>query len=370
MALIEKVPHENKVVWDLSLCDKLPPHTRSFRAGQSKSARKISVFLESSAIGGDNKVVKERKRVRTYSSRIMERKPDRKWMMAYALRGGIPIFLFFMSILMVCGVFLYMNEHTSAEEPVKNTLVPSQNLAVTEPSVAPVPSKKPSKMQVVLDAGHGGKQPGTVMGDVLEKDITLSITLLLQKKLEAKGAEVIMTRNTDQDVSLPDRSQVANDAEADCFVSIHCNSYEDPSVHGFECYYYQSEEGKTLADTITQTADSHSISTRRVKEADFAVLRETFVPAVLIEVGFLTNEQERGNLLSTKYQEQLADAITDGIFQCKFSKTAGRTGNTGSTSTAKPTGTVSPTDTAKPTGTVGPTGTVRPIGAAKSAGTT
>ncbi len=98
------------------------------------------------------------------------------------------------------------------------------------------------------------------------------------------------------------------------FISIHCNSYKDDlSVKGFECYYYQSSESERLAETITVSADGHSISTRKVKEENYAVLRETAIPSVLIEVGFLTNKEDRGKLLSPEYQEILSEAIASDI---------------------------------------------------------
>ncbi len=88
---------------------------------------------------------------------------------------------------------------------------------------------------------------------------------------------------------------------------------DDSSVTGFECYYYQSAESENLAEAITSTVDNHSISMRKVKEENYAVLRKTAIPAVLIEVGFLTNTEERGKLLSPKYQGLLAEAIASGI---------------------------------------------------------
>ena len=81
-------------------------------------------------------------------------------------------------------------------------------------------------MKIVLDAGHGGKEPGCVINGAAEKDITLSIVLLLQEKLESEGAAVVLTRSADYDVSLPDRSEIANNAGANYFISIHCNSYD------------------------------------------------------------------------------------------------------------------------------------------------
>ena len=138
--------------------------------------------------------------------------------------------------------------------------------------------------------------------------------MLLKEKLESKGVTVILTRDADEDVSLSRRSEIANSAGANYFVSIHCNSYEaDLTVKGFECYYYQSVESKALAETITLLADAHMISTRKTKEENYAVLRDTAIPAVLIEVGFMTNAQERAQLMSLEYQELLAETIANGI---------------------------------------------------------
>ena len=238
-------------------------------------------------------------------------------MIAYTLRGVIFLLLALMIVLMVCGV-LYIREHLA---PAPDGKLPDGNIEDSEVdttvaggSIVPAAPSIPGQVRIVLDAGHGGDQPGCVINGAAEKDITLSIVLLLQEKLESEGAAVVLTRSTDYDVSLPDRSAIANSAGANYFISIHCNSYEDDSsVKGFECYYYQSAESENLAETITSEADSHSISTRKVKVENYAVLRETAIPAVLIEVGFLTNAEERGKLLSQEYQELLAEAIASGI---------------------------------------------------------
>lgn len=238
-------------------------------------------------------------------------------MIAYALRSAIILLLVFMIVLMICGV-LYIKEHLTyaadRELPRGNIGESTGDTTVAGSPVIPAAPAIPGEVKIVLDAGHGGDQPGCVINGATEKDITLSIVLLLQEKLESEGTAVVLTRSTDQDVSLPDRSSVANNAGANYFISIHCNSYEeDSSVKGFECYYYQSAESESLAESITSSAEDHSISTRKVKEENYAVLQETAIPAVLIEVGFLTNKEERGKLLSPEYQELLAEAIVSGI---------------------------------------------------------
>lgn len=256
-------------------------------------------------------------RERQASVRAKRKKRGRRLMIAYALQGVIFLLLALMIVLMVCGV-LYIKEHLArvpdSELPDGNIGDSTDDTTVAGSSIIPPAPSIPGQVKIVLDAGHGGDQPGCVINGATEKDITLSIVLLLQEKLESEGAAVVLTRSADYDVSLPNRSEIANNAGANYFISIHCNSYEDDSsVTGFECYYYQSAKSENLAEAITSTADNHSISTRKVKEENYAVLRETAIPAVLIEVGFLTNAEERGKLLSPEYQELLAETIASGI---------------------------------------------------------
>ncbi|MCI8477566.1 MAG: N-acetylmuramoyl-L-alanine amidase [Oscillospiraceae bacterium] len=256
-------------------------------------------------------------RERQASVRARRKKRGKRLMIAYALRVVVFLLPALMIVLIICGA-LYIMEHLApapdSELPDWNIGNSTGNPTVAGSSIIPAAPSIPGQVKIVLDAGHGGDQPGCVINGTAEKDITLSIVLLLQEKLESEGAAVVLTRSTDYDVSLPDRSEIANKAGANYFISIHCNSYEDDSsVKGFECYYYQSAKSENLAEAITSEADSHSISTREVKEENYAVLRETAIPAVLIEVGFLTNTEERGKLMSQEYQELLAEAIASGI---------------------------------------------------------
>ena len=251
------------------------------------------------------------------SVKARRKKRGRRLMIAYALRGVIFLLLALMIVLMVCGA-LYIKEHLApapdSELSDGNIGDSSGDTTVTGGSIIPAAPSIPGQVRIVLDAGHGGDQPGCVINGATEKDITLSIVLLLQEKLESKGAAVVLTRSADYDVSLSDRSEIVNNAGANYFISIHCNSYEgDSSVKGFECYYYQSAVSENLAETITSEADNRSISTRKVKEENYSVLCETAIPAVLIEVGFLTNAEERRKLLSPEYQELLAEAIASGV---------------------------------------------------------
>ncbi|MGN0307951.1 MAG: N-acetylmuramoyl-L-alanine amidase [Lachnospiraceae bacterium] len=170
------------------------------------------------------------------------------------------------------------------------------------------------KATVVIDAGHGGEQPGCVVGGTLEKDVNLSIALALKDELEKRGIAVILTRNNDTNVQLSDRTAYARSILADYFVSIHCNAYVwDRNVRGFQCFYYQSDRGKMLSDEITRLVKEKEIQIRGAEEADFRVLRESSIPAVLIEAGYLTNYGDRIALTSREYQMDMAAIIAEGI---------------------------------------------------------
>ena len=170
---------------------------------------------------------------------------------------------------------------------------------------------------VVVDAGHGGKDPGAIgIGGLQEKNIILPISQEVSKLLEKQGIKVIMTRSSDYFVSLNGRTQMANRAGADLFVSIHANSIglSRPDVNGLETYYYDS--GRGLASTIhSNILRRVNIRDRGVRRARFYVLRNSDMPAVLVEVGFLTGREDAANLSNSNYRSQMAEAIAAGVLE-------------------------------------------------------
>ena len=173
---------------------------------------------------------------------------------------------------------------------------------------------------VVLDPGHGGDDPGAVVGEALEKDINLSVALLVREQLEQQeGVVVLMTRDRDVYPSLTERADYANREQADLFVSIHANSLEDDSYAGLITFYHPDKHSsRTFAKTIQAavTAASGGLD-RGVRSEDFAVLRETEMPAVLVETGFMTCLEELALLLDADYQKLLAQGIAQGILDCR-----------------------------------------------------
>lgn len=168
--------------------------------------------------------------------------------------------------------------------------------------------------EVVLDAGHGGSDPGAQRGDIQEKEITLSITQKLKRYLEERGLKVVMTRSDDSFVSLEDRAKITNQMHPDAFVSIHINSLEtDRDIKGIETYY-NTDQSRALADKVhEQLVEKLGVPDRSVRRARFYVVNHTDRPAILAEVGFISNKDERDKLISSDYQAKIAESVGQGV---------------------------------------------------------
>ena len=169
--------------------------------------------------------------------------------------------------------------------------------------------------KVYIDAGHGGTDSGAVgVRNVLEKNIVLAVGKKVETKLKNCGIEVRMSRTTDIFKSLEYRSSDANKWKADCFVSLHCNSF-NKSAKGLETYCYKFKY-RGLADYLQTEMINSKLYTlnRGVKEGNYHVIRETNMPAALIELGFIDNVEDI-KLLENK-QEEFSTSIAKGI--CKF----------------------------------------------------
>ena len=215
--------------------------------------------------------------------------------------------------------------------------------------------------RIVVDAGHGGKDPGAIgVSGLQEKEVVLDIAQRLVQALAQYGIKILMTRETDEFISLQERAQMTSRLKADLFVSIHANAHPSRGVHGLEVFSLRpldifemndtprqasydallsqlaveknnvaarqilsdmlfvskQAESKLLADKIAQKASS-DIAAKNLghKHAGFYVLKNTFIPSVLVEVGFLTNVREEQLLKTSAYREKIAKSIADAIVE-------------------------------------------------------
>ena len=178
--------------------------------------------------------------------------------------------------------------------------------------------------RIVLDAGHGGWDPGKKGTDgANEKELNLAVVGKLAEYLEQGGAEVILTRESDDALGegkrtdMAERRRIANESGADILVSIHQNAFPSAKVRGAQVFYHNSSgNGKVLAECVQESL-RHRVdgsNNRQAKEnKDYYILRTTEIPAVIVECGFLSNAEEEKLLNDATYQEKLAWAIYCGI---------------------------------------------------------
>nr|WP_228035829.1 N-acetylmuramoyl-L-alanine amidase [Oculatella sp. LEGE 06141] len=200
--------------------------------------------------------------------------------------------------------------------------VPSPTSTAVPPSTAQAPVSLPgvsnSRVVVVIDPGHGGPDPGAVgINGLRETEIVLPIGIQVASLLQQQGIQAILTRQDERDLDLAPRVQIAERSNADLFVSIHANaiSLSRPDVNGIETYYYSSG-GLPLAQTIHRSIlQGTGMTDRGVRQARFYVIRNTSMPAVLLEVGFVTGRDDAARLSDPAFRNQMAAAIARGILQ-------------------------------------------------------
>lgn len=182
---------------------------------------------------------------------------------------------------------------------------------------------------IVLDVGHGGRDPGTLTNGVLEKDINLKISKYLEKELIKKGAQVILTRNGDYDLSAPkatrrkksdfdNRIKIINNSAAFMYISIHLNYLNQKNYYGPQVFYNdQLKNNKNIAQIIQKELNSELKTNRKIKKIPDStyMYSRLNVQGVLIECGFLSNDAEREKLTNNKYQQKIAKYITNGVIK-------------------------------------------------------
>lgn len=183
---------------------------------------------------------------------------------------------------------------------------------------------------IVVDAGHGGKDPGKVGIDgKLEKDYNLSISGFLKDELLRQGMSVIMTREKDTDLSnnadskrkaadLRNRVDLIEKSSATVAISIHQNSFTNEAIHGAQTFYYkESQDSKLLAEYVQKRLCNLDDTNKRQIKANnsYYLLKKSFVPTIIVECGFLSNKEEANKLSDVDYQKKLACGISDGLIE-------------------------------------------------------
>lgn len=242
-----------------------------------------------------------------------------------------------MSVVMLCAVFIVTTLFSACDD--SDNKANDERGSGNENGNGGVDEQVEVDYTVVLDAGHGGIDPGKVGVDgSLEKDINLQIVMKLKEVLEndeeinkGKNIEVILTREDDTGhysesdsnkkmADMQGRCQIVEAAEADILVSIHQNSYHSASVKGAQVFYYEkSEKGHELA-TVIQKKLVEKLSENgkgRVEKANdnYYILLNVSCPAVIVECGFLSNPEEAAKLGSEEYQERVAKAVAEGVVE-------------------------------------------------------
>ncbi len=191
-------------------------------------------------------------------------------------------------------------------------------------------------VKIVIDAGHGGIDGGASSGDVIEKDVTLAVAQKVERQLKRMGAEVVMTRSTDDDVLTEHapseefatlrerkkediflRANLVKSEEPDIFITIHANAIPEEKWRGAQVFYHKDGHAnsemlaKSVQDSIKNTLQNTDRQAMAIKQ--IYLLKKTEVPAILVETGFLSNNEERQLLADEKYQEKMANAIVNGI---------------------------------------------------------
>jgi N-acetylmuramoyl-L-alanine amidase len=168
---------------------------------------------------------------------------------------------------------------------------------------------------VIIDAGHGGKDPGAGKGELSEKNITLDLSLLLKKELDERGITCYLTRDNDKFISLSQRVKTANEHSADLFISIHNNSYKTASKGGILTIYSpKSKSGKDIAKLMhSEIIDSGMLDKEIEARKYLYVLNYTDMPSLLLEVGFLSNKGDLALLQDQTFKSNIIKKVANGV---------------------------------------------------------
>ncbi|MFA1822115.1 N-acetylmuramoyl-L-alanine amidase [Virgibacillus oceani] len=195
----------------------------------------------------------------------------------------------------------------SSDEPASTETTESETAGVntTNQSLA--------GYNIVIDPGHGGKDPGAVAGDLYEKDLVTQTADKVEQKLRDEGATVILTRSGDNFVSLDDRVRISQDYNTHAFVSLHYDNFPVIPINGVSTYFNSSAD-RELADAMQPSLSSNlALHNRGVMQGDYRVLRHNPAPSVILELGFMSNPNDLAVVQTEDYHNSVAEAVADGL---------------------------------------------------------
>lgn len=220
------------------------------------------------------------------------------------------------------GLFVERQEAEDTQRQLSRISAETSIVAVdygitSQPRVTSSQPVRDGRILVVVDPGHGGRDVGAVgIGGIHEADIVLSVAQEVAARLEEQGIQAVLSRQDDREIDLEPRVRLAESVNADLFVSIHANSINlsRPDVNGIETYYYS--DGAALASAIHNSlVNATGMNDRGVRQARFYVLTRTSMPAVLVEIGFVTGREDAAKLTSSTARNQIAEGIVQGILR-------------------------------------------------------
>lgn len=223
-------------------------------------------------------------------------------------------------IVIAAGVLIFKSfgggsAHES-DASAESSVLAEDSSAVAAAAEVPEETEPELHITVCLDAGHGGKDPGCSYGDNIESTQVLEMALVVRDAMEEAGITVIMTRNDDTFVELEERAAIANAANADYFISIHRNTLESGHANGIELYYApgSSDETVSFAETIeSKLVDAGVSRDRGAAEGNLVVCRLSQMPAVLVEMGYVIDEED--NRLFYENMDAYAQALTEAVLE-------------------------------------------------------
>lgn len=209
--------------------------------------------------------------------------------------------------------------HVGSDAKTLRIKIKNSNLQLPEKQTEtilpePVVKRTEGKKYIVIDPGHGGSDCGATRNGIYEKNITLDISKRVETLLKNKGYVVKMTRNSDDTVSLQDRVEISEEFAPDIFVSIHVNSSNSETPQGLETHYYKDNSLKLAKTVHASLLNNVNANNRGLFRSKFYVINHTTAPAVLVEIGFISNPSERAQLVSESRKQATAKAIAEGIY--------------------------------------------------------